>query len=168
MTTTLYLVRHAPAEDAAPGGDDADRRLTAAGARRMRLAAAGLARAGVRPAVILTSPLIRAEETSSILAAALTPRIEPEVYTRLAGGPDPRDVVAGLHRHRAARTLCLVGHQPDLGRLASYLLTGDPDLVPLPFKKGGIAAIEVPGLPPQGRGVLRWFVTPKQLRAMAR
>jgi len=168
MKTTLYLVRHAIAEVDAASGQDADRRLTPGGQRRMRRVAAGLARLGIQPAAILTSPLVRAEETAAILAEALAPRLELDVYPRLAGGHDPREIVAGLHRHRATGPLILVGHQPDLGHLASYLLTGAPDVVPLPFKKGAIAAIDVPGLPPQGPGVLRWFLTPKQLRAIAR
>jgi phosphohistidine phosphatase SixA len=61
----------------------------------------------------------------------------------------------------------LVGHQPGLGELASQLLTGATSVVPLPFKKGGVAAIEVAALPPRTPGTLLWFVTPKQLRAMA-
>ena len=168
MKTTLYLVRHGIAEVPAPSGRDEDRRLTLAGTRRMRRAAQGLARLRVQPAVILTSPLVRAEETAAILAETLTPRVEVEVYARLGGGDDPRDIVAGLHRHRAIGALMLVGHQPGLGQLASFLLAGAPDVVPLPFKKGAIAAIEVQGLPPQGLGFLRWFLTPRQLRAMAR
>lgn len=168
MRTTLYLVRHAIAEVTAPSGNDADRRLTPAGRRRMEQAAKGLAQLGVRPAAILTSPLVRAEETAHILAGALTPNLELEVYARLGFGHEAKEVVAGLHRHRAAGSLVLVGHQPDLGHLASYLLTGAADVVPLPFKKGAVAAIDVPGLPPDGPGVLRWFLTPKQLRAIAK
>lgn len=167
MTTLLYLVRHARAEERAATGDDADRRLTAEGARRMRRAAAGLARLGVAPDAILTSPRVRAEQTATILAEALAPRLSLDVYPPLDAGHRPAEVLAGLHRYRTAGALMLVGHQPDLGRLASYLLTGSPDTVPLPFKKGAVAAIEVSGLPPNGCGVLRWFVTARQLAAMA-
>lgn len=168
MKTTLYLVRHGIAEPPQGSAPDADRRLTPVGRRRLRRAAAGLARLGLQPAAILTSPLLRARETAAILAAALTTEGEVEVFARLEGGHVPADVVAGLHRHRAAGSLMLVGHQPDLGRLASYLLAGNPGVVDLPFKKGAVAAVEVSGLPPQGSGLLRWFLTPGQLRAIAR
>ena len=60
----------------------------------------------------------------------------------------------------------LVGHQPDLGRLASHLLTRSSRLAPLPFKKGAVAAIHVDTIPPRVPGVLMWFMTPKQLRTV--
>ena len=41
------------------------------------------------------------------------------------------------------------------------------DLAPLPFKKAAVAAIEVASLPPRSTGLLHWFLTPGQLRAIA-
>src|SRR4029453_3768149 len=51
---------HAIAEDTPAGGDDAARRLTPSGRRKMQAAVRGLRALGVEPAVILTSPLVRA------------------------------------------------------------------------------------------------------------
>jgi phosphohistidine phosphatase len=167
VSATIYLVRHAIAGPAPAGLSDGDRRLTADGVRRMRRAAAGLKQLDVVPDVILSSPLQRAEETAAILADVLAPQLVVEIYPTLAPGHAPEEAVRGLYRYRAARTLMLVGHQPDLGQLASHLLTGTSTLVGLPFKKGGVAAIAVSALPPKSAGSLRWFVTPKQLRAMA-
>jgi len=39
--------------------------------------------------------------------------------------------------------------------------------VPLPFKKAGVAAIALGAIPPRAPGVLEWFLTPGQLRAIA-
>jgi len=166
MSCTICLVRHAIAEATPVGGTDGDRRLTPIGARRMRSAALGLKEMGIAPDVVLSSPLRRAEETAAILVEALAPTLAAEIYPALAPGHEPEEVLRGLHRYRTAPTLMLVGHQPDLGGLASYLLTGASDLVPLPFKKGSVAAIDVTALPPKEHGTLRWFVTPKQLRKM--
>jgi phosphohistidine phosphatase len=164
MTCTLYLVRHGIA--ALPAGDtpDSERALTAAGTRKMMRVAVGLKRLGVVPDVVLSSPLRRAQETAALLASTLAPDLTVAAYELLAPGTAPADVLRGLRPYRAAGHLMLVGHQPDLGDLASHLLTGSASLAPLPLKKGAVAAIEVASLPPRATGVLQWFLAPKQLR----
>lgn len=168
MSRTLLLIRHGIAADAAPGVHDGDRALTAEGARRIKQVAAGLKRLGACPDVVLSSPLRRARETADLLAAVVNPSLAVEVCDWLAPGNGPRAVVAALRSYRGARQIALVGHQPDLGELASYLLTGSPALVPFAFKKGGVAAIAVASMPPRSAGLLRWFAPPKMLRALTR
>jgi len=163
----LYLVRHAIADADSATGSDADRALSEDGVRKMRRAALGLRRLGVEPDVILSSPLRRAEETAALLVEILAPELAVEIYPPLSPGNAVGDILSGLRAQREARHVMLVGHQPDLGQLASHLLTGSTAAVALPFKKGGIAAIQVGALPPRAAGALEWFVTPKQLRAMA-
>ena len=167
MSCLLYLVRHAIAE---PRGEtpDAERRLTVQGARRMRRAALGLKRLGLVPDLILSSPLRRAEETAGILLPILSPDVSIEIYEPLAPGCPVPQVISGLQKYRRAHRLVLVGHQPALGELASQLLSSSSTLVPLPFKKGGAAAIEVSALPPRAAGILKWFLTAKHLRLLAR
>src|ERR1700689_4445795 len=63
----LYVMRHALAEDAAAGVDDAARHLTEKGRERTRAAAAGMRAMGIVPDVILTSPLARALETADAM-----------------------------------------------------------------------------------------------------
>lgn len=167
MTCTIYLVRHAIAEDPSPAMDDDDRRLTPQGIRKMTRAAAGLRKIGIAPNHILSSPLARAEETAEILARVLAPDLAFETCPGLAPGHPPTIVVNSLGQYRGASELMLVGHQPGLGELASFLLTGSTGLVPLPFKKGAVAAITVGHLPPRQAGILAWFLTPKQLRTIA-
>ena len=166
MSCTMYLVRHGIAVLASADTHDSDRALTAEGTRKMTHVAMGLQRLGIVPDVILSSPLRRAQETASVLASTLGPDLTVEIYQPLAPGTAPAELLRGLRPYRTVQHLMLVGHQPDLGELASHLLTGSPGLVPLPFKKGAVAAIEVATLPPRASGVLRWFLTPKQLRAV--
>jgi phosphohistidine phosphatase len=168
MPCTLVLLRHGIAAEAKPGAPDAERALTEEGARKTTNAAIGLGQLDVAPDVVLTSPLRRAEETARIACSVLAPRLSPEIYLPLGPGHDPREVVDGLRAYRDAEQILLVGHQPDLGELASHLLTGATSLVPLPFKKAGAAAIALASLPPRRPGVLEWFVTPMALRAIAR
>jgi len=162
----VYLVRHGIAEEHSPTGD-AGRRLTEAGIRKLRQAALGLKRLGIVPDVVLSSPLRRAEETAMLLAEVLAPDVAAAVFAPLSPGHSPGDAVRALREYRRAQHVMLVGHQPDLGELASHLLTASSALATLPFRKGGVAAIEVSSLPPRATGTLQWFVTPKQLRWMA-
>src|SRR5438552_3029245 len=133
MSCTIYLVRHGIAGDATAGISDAARALTPGGARKVTRIAAGLKRLGVVPDVILSSPLRRAEETAKLLAAVLTPDAAVGIYAPLAPGHPTADVVKGLQEHRRARAVMLVGHQPDMGEIASFLLTGSASLVHLDF-----------------------------------
>ncbi len=158
-------MRHGIAEDRAAGGDDADRQLTSEGRKRVVEIAHGLKELGVKPDIVLASPLPRAMETATLTAAVLDRDLDVETEAALSTGHDAQKVVAALERCSGAAEIMVVGHQPQLGDLASILLTGSPSIVPLPFKKGGVAAIGVDDLPPRYAGSLRWFMTPKQLRA---
>jgi phosphohistidine phosphatase len=124
----IWLLRHGKAEDAA--GDDAARRLTAAGERQARAAGAALAALEVQIETCLSSPKVRAAETARLAAAELG--IEVELCDRLGGGDfDLDELVAGR-----GETL-LVGHEPDFSR-AIQLATGGR----VKLAKGGLAAIE--------------------------
>jgi phosphohistidine phosphatase len=162
----LYLVRHAIAEESSSTGRDADRALTREGEAKMRRVAQGLRAIEVRLDLILTSPYRRAAETADVLAAALG-GVERRALAELAAAGDIGALLAALRPYRQVEAIALVGHQPDLGHLASHIMTGSPDLCPLPFKKGGVACLEIAS--PRGnlRGDLAWFMTPRQLRALS-
>jgi phosphohistidine phosphatase len=167
MSHVIYLVRHAIAAPATAGMSDADRALTPEGQRKMQRIAAGLAHLGVAPDVVLSSPLRRAQETAAVVASVLLSESSVEIYPPLAPGHAADEVLKGLRPYRSMRDLMLVGHEPDMGLLASHLLTGSATLVPLPFKKGAVAAVQVDTIPPRAAGELLWFMTPKQLRAIS-
>jgi phosphohistidine phosphatase len=115
----LVLVRHAEAE---PGEPDELRQLTPAGRRAARELGERLAREGVRPDAILTSPLLRACQTGAELAAELG--VEAEPHDRLAPGATVDDVSAAVADR--GETAIVVGHQPDCGQIAAAL-TGGPE-----------------------------------------
>ncbi len=68
----IYIFRHGEAEAKGKSGD-ASRRLTGGGKAEVRRVAQGLARLGAEIDVILTSPLVRAEETAAIANDVLKP-----------------------------------------------------------------------------------------------
>jgi len=166
MSLRLYLVRHAIAAAASAGMSDADRKLTEEGGRRMLRAARGLRRIGVVPDRLVASPLRRATETAAILARELVPGLKVEVEASLAPGCEPAEVVRWLDAARQGSAIVLVGHQPGMERLASFLLTGSSEAVPLSFKKGSVASLHLRAGRSPGSAELEWFLTPRQLRAM--
>lgn len=164
---TLYLIRHAvAAERSDEWPDDTKRPLTHGGTARMRQAVRGLAELDLNLAVILTSPLVRAVQTAEVVAEGLGRKrpVEIEKVGALAPGNSPAQVAAALGNFAKHASLALVGHEPDLGELAAWLISAR---APLPFKKGGVCRIDVSDLPPGRDGQLVWFATPKMLRALA-
>jgi len=166
---SVYLLRHAAA---APHGSfprDEDRPLTPEGGEKMREAATGLLETQPFFDVIATSPLIRARQTADIVRDVFHLEPAPHVLTALAPGGDIEKILAFLREQPADSDVLLVGHQPGLGRFLSVLIwPGAP--VDIPFKKGGIARVDLAFPPPPAKSFtseLRWLLAPKHLRLMA-
>lgn len=164
----LYLVRHAIAHDPDPSvwPDDRLRPLTDRGIKRFRRAARGLGRLGVGVDFLLTSPYTRARETAQILheeAGWVSPTLFEPLGT---SGPVTR-ITEALEPFRAADSIALVGHEPDMHALTSYLLTGNDGGLASEWKRGAVACLELPGgfVPEAAR--LLWFLPPRALREMA-
>ncbi len=168
---TCYLIRHAIAAERGPAWpDDTLRPLTPDGARRMTRGVAGLAALDVRIEQVVTSPLVRARQTADLVAAGLrranagsTPVV---VLPELAPDTPPEQVMPALAKVTRAMTVALVGHEPDLGDLAAWLIGAER---PIPFRKGAVCRIDGRGWPAcQGEAGLVWLATPKMLRRLAR
>ena len=152
----IYLVRHGVAEDVSASGADFDRALTPAGMRKMQEAALGMRAIGVQPARVITSPYRRAQETATVLAEVLEPA-HREIWDSLGCGVDIEAVTQQLTGLDPGEDLMLVGHEPDMGVLLSFFLTGRPDGFWTHFRKGAVACISGANLPPHGHGRLEWF-----------
>lgn len=162
-THSLYLVRHAIAEERGKDWPDDDKRpLTSKGIARMTQQVSGLRDLDVEIDLVLTSPLVRARQTADILVEGLKPSPKLRVFPMLGPGHTPAKVVEALDDDRGARSIALVGHEPGLGELAAWLLSAR---TPPVFKKGGVMRIDVSALPPGRDGQLIWLATPRMLRA---
>ena len=114
----LILWRHAEAQE--PEGDmtDLDRALTRRGDKQAARMAAWLDRQLPEGTRILASPAVRTEQTARALGRKyrlcdeLRPGASPEQLLQLVGWPS------------AKAPVLVVGHQPELGRLAALLLSG--------------------------------------------
>ncbi|MHB8347480.1 MAG: SixA phosphatase family protein [Acidiferrobacterales bacterium] len=158
----LVLVRHAPAEERAPAGSDDERRLTAHGRRCMRAAARGLKSLIPDVSLIATSPLVRARQTAEILAVLYGAR-DPVSLPAISPGSSPRAILAWLRKQSPDAILIAVGHEPDLGIFASWMLSGCQESF-LPFKKGAACLLEFAREPAPATGTLTWLLTPAVLR----
>jgi len=161
----LILFRHGPAGRADPARwpDDGQRPLSARGGEKTRAAALGLARVVNKGATVWTSPLVRARQTADLIATALG-AATPTTFGALAPGGPERTVLARLGAPDVDGPVVLVGHEPDLGRLAGSLLAAGPSSLPL--KKAGAVVLDFDGSPRRGEGRLAAFLPPRVLRAL--
>lgn len=164
----LLIVRHAIAmereEYAKTGRPDSDRPLTDTGRRRMRKNARGLQRISPHPDLIATSPWLRAADTARVIAETLgVERMETiDVMT-----PDhhPQELADWLNERHDIPTIAVVGHEPHLGEVVTWLLGASGSTVE--FKKGGACLLRIDGKVDAGTAILQWHLTPSQLRALA-
>jgi len=158
----LVLIRHGRAQDRILLQRDHARSLTAQGRRRMRLAGRGLRTLLPDLDVLATSPLVRACQTAEIVARVYDHAPGITRLPALKPGQPLRAVLAWLREQPPEATVALVGHEPDLGRLISWLLSGRQTSF-VQFKKGGAALLEFSHVPRAGNGTLVWLLSATQL-----
>jgi phosphohistidine phosphatase len=165
----LLVIRHATAEDreafASSGRDDSERPLTSAGRDKMRRALTGLRRAVPKIDLLAASSYTRAMQTAELVAAAYEIADIEKVDALIPDAPLQRFLV-WLERRSTAKVVAIVGHEPHLGQLVTWLMSGLPESR-VEMKKGGACMLEFPGQPGAGLGVLQWLMTPGQLRDLA-
>lgn len=155
----LYFFRHGEAEDAPPGTDDFDRRLTKRGQERVEAAGLALVKLGLKPKHIYCSPRVRANQTADILAAALKLPVEVKEAVNFGFNLDMiPPLMNGLGNEDE---ILFVGHEPDLSITVSTLIGGGEIIM----KKGGLARVDVISHKPL-RGSLAWVLTPKLMEKM--
>jgi phosphohistidine phosphatase len=166
----LYVVRHGIAVDHADSaGPDGSRPLTGKGRKRFERAARAFAKHEGKLDLILTSPLVRAVQTAEILAAAVAHR-EVAVLEEL----DPSFGVASLFEALAgragkARSVALVGHEPQLSSVLTALAhLPAAQAAQLDFKKGAIVRLDMtrwPASKTEASAEARWWLKPGGARA---
>lgn len=154
----LLIIRHAEAVDPHDaGGADAPRALTPAGRAQARALGRLLTRLLPTLDVLAASPLVRAQETAALVGEAF-PTASPVTLPALAPGAPLAAVLDWLIAQEQAH-LAVVGHEPDLTRLANVLLGGrDAPLAAL--EKGSACWLDFVSRPRPGRGLLRALLPP--------
>jgi len=123
----LILWRHADAEEGVP---DLERKLTPRGRKQAERVAEWLKQRLPARYSLLASPAARAQET----AAALGEKVK--TVPALAPGAAARQILEAAGWPDRDGTAVVVGHQPDLGRVAAWLVTATQ--ASWSVKKGGL------------------------------
>jgi phosphohistidine phosphatase len=164
----LLIVRHGVAEDkdefAKTGKSDDERPLTAKGKKKMKRAARGLVTIVPEIKSLATSPLVRAHETASIIASEYEMDIGP-VVDELRPDASPDKFAKWLESLEDQSPVCVVGHEPQLSELATWLTSGGTTSV-LELAKGGACLLSFDSAPKRGGATLCWLLTSKQLEAI--
>jgi phosphohistidine phosphatase len=165
MKKTLYLVRHAKAEDRASFQRDHDRDLVPEGIMAAARVGKHLAELGIKPDCLISSTANRARDTGKVMAEQLhidpaTVVLEPKLFD---GGP--KAYIAAINElDKNCKSVMLFGHNPDISYFAEYLTHADIGSM----SKGAVAIIEFEGLEwPEvsGRtGQLADLISPKKLK----
>lgn len=159
----LYLIRHAKAF---PRGvnypNDALRPLTVEGEKQAEAMQIALAHLGIIFDALLSSPWTRALQTAQPLQAsakhfAIIPELADDDFPALL------TALRGFVQEDAH--VALVGHQPWLEQLASWLITGKSKTLRINVKKASI--IKVSGVLNAGKLKLQWLLPPLVTAAIA-
>lgn len=169
LTTEVYFIRHGIAITHKEGVDDEKRPLTDKGLSKTKRIAQRLGDLRLQFDTMLTSPLVRAQQTADILnQAGLASHVEASPYLRPDGHLS--DWLTWLSQWQSANaappavpSVALVGHEPNLSEWAQQLVCGEPQSN-WTLKKAGIIGLRVPQAQQAiGRSQLFWLAPPRLL-----
>ncbi len=155
---TLYILRHAEAEPEAR--TDAERALTSKGRDQAKAVGRFCFEQGIFPAVILTSPLVRAQQTAKLVWKELGEKPKLDTAEFLSAGMKPETAFTNFKKFSDPGTLMLVGHEPDLSEFIAASIGGSSESIRL--RKAGLAKLALPEAK-SGVGTLDFLLTPKLL-----
>lgn len=145
----LILWRHADAEE---GVLDLDRALTDKGRKQAEKMGFWLSRRLGQDSRILVSPAKRAQQTAAAIGQSFT------TVESIAPGAAIGDLLTAAGWPDAKGTVVLVGHQPTLGQLVSFLLWGE--VRDFSVKKGAILWLSNRVRQGEGSVLLKAALTP--------
>lgn len=161
----LFVVRHAIAVNRGTPGyeDDSQRPLTDEGRKKMKRIAKGIHKLDLEFDTLLSSPYVRARDTARILANEYKIKDKVSYSDNLIPPGNFNSLMEEIREKYNVNNLALVGHEPMLSNLISWLTTGDSDMN-ITLKKGGICHLTLNGLQqetsPHSTGCLhqhRWW-----------
>lgn len=167
----VLLIRHAIAEEADTSeiSESADglRPLSAKGKLKMRKNIEGLNVIVPHIYQIASSPLHRAQQTADLLLSSYRDA-KRDILPALAPRGSAPAILSYLQEHaKTSHTIALVGHEPDLGELGTWLLSGHTDSW-MTLRKGAACLIEFTEDVIAGQANLIWSLNPSLLRRIAR
>ena len=157
----LFLLRHAKSNSFQTDLSDIDRALTDGGRRAAQLVGSYIDSQRLWPDLVISSPAVRARETTELVLASASAHIDveydPQVYE--ATPQILLDIIARVDKKR--EVLLLVGHNPGLEDLLR-LLTGRAELM----STASLAKISLDisdwSQSDVSKGTFDWILTPSE------
>ena len=153
----LYFIRHGKAEPTSPLKKDSDRELTSDGIIILKATVESWKNVIKGFDFILTSPLLRAMQTSEIISKVIGFNSDIIKENLLLPGSNTNSLVE-LANSLEEANIALIGHQPDLSFHTSRLISSKE--VNLRYSPGTIAKISFEGKPKFGKGELVFLLPP--------
>jgi phosphohistidine phosphatase len=137
---------------------DAERPLSPKGQQQAEHLGKSFRARKIVPDWIVASPLVRAQQTATILRETLElPADRLLTRDQLSPGSRIRKLARFLNG-LADGSVALVGHEPEISRACGWLIGFKT--VHLTFKKAAVAMVQTEGVIRKGCGQLIWLVTP--------
>lgn len=159
---TLLLLRHAKAENAAPGSSDISRSLNERGKKEAQTIGTFIRKQNLAIAQVLCSPAVRARETAELVLSAGEIKANVGYDQRIyeAGPRQLLEVISEVDENKSA--VLLVRHNPGMEELLRAL-TGREE----PMATGTLATIDFNfdawSRVNEDRGILELIVRPNEL-----
>jgi phosphohistidine phosphatase len=118
---TLFLLRHAKSENAAPGLTDLNRSLNERGRKEAQALGQYIKKENIRFDLVLCSTAVRARETTELVLASaeLTSNVRDDQRIYEAGALRLLEVIS--ESEQSAKAVLVVGHNPALEELIQLL-----------------------------------------------
>jgi phosphohistidine phosphatase len=161
---TLFLLRHAKAENPAPGSPDLNRILNERGKEEAQAIGTFIRKQNLRLDLVLCSPAVRARETAELVltAAAVTANLRYDQRIYEASPRQLLEVISEVEEDKSA--VLLVGHNPGIEELLRAL-TGKGEQMGTATLAKIEAAFAAWNEITEDCGSLEWIVRPSELAA---
>lgn len=128
----LILLRHAKSSWDTPGLNDFDRPLNKKGLKNVPLIGSILKnKYGIKPDLIISSPALRAKQTTEIISQELEYPLEKIKYTQRLYSASFTEILSVLHSiNEEYNCVILVGHNPALTEASNFLSEKYVDNIP--------------------------------------
>lgn len=131
MQRSLYIMRHAQAEEVHGDLHDKDRELTAKGQQEALIMGTQLAKQGFTPDYIYSSVANRTKHTASLVSDVLKVSSTNVIEEEELYNSSIRSYLSFINQIDASiRTVLLVGHNPTVSYLAEYLSNAEIGSMP--------------------------------------
>jgi phosphohistidine phosphatase len=158
---TLLLIRHGIAESSSISGSDRNRQLTRTGRDQFQMMADWLVENDAKPEKILSSPLLRAQQTAEILSESAELNFGEDQVCPWIGFGLQFDKLLSCLNESFQSTIAIVGHEPDMSSCTSRLVGGGS----YRFTPGTVACIRFEDNIRDPFGTLKWVKNPEKMTA---